>query len=457
VETHPGRSAELYLATEAEDAAVASAARLVAEIASVDVDPLEPAAGASDGGAKPGGEEARRTPAEKKKVTSTTVRVDSERLDQLMHLMGELVVQRTRLEAIAAGAGVPGLSQAVQDLARSSQALQAMVMQVRMIPVEAVFLRFPRLVRDISTKLGKKVELTLTGQDTELDRSVVEALGDPLVHLVRNALDHGLEPPEERLAAGKPETGAIEISARHAGGSVLIAVRDDGRGIDPARVAAVAVKRGVIAPQDAEAVDMPRAIELLFAPGFSTAEQTTDLSGRGVGMDAVRTMVRSLGGDVVLGSELGVGTTAQVRLPLTLAIISALLVEACDLPFALPLERVERTFQLDDHVVRSIAGRRMLVLRDEAVPLIDLAASLGHGAATRGTHAVLVQGGDRRFALLVDALVGQRELVTRPLPDEVGRGGGFSGGAVLSDGEIALVVDCDAIAATVRAPLAAVA
>jgi two-component system chemotaxis sensor kinase CheA len=284
--------------------------------------------------------------------TSATVRVDAVRLDQLMHFMGELVVHRTRVESLAQGAGVDGLAEAVGDLTRSSQALQALVMQVRMIEVDAVFMRFPRLVRDLSAKMGKQVELILTGRDTELDRTVVDALGDPLVHLVRNSLDHALEPPAEREAAGKPATGVLELSARQAGGNVIITVRDDGRGIDPARVARKAAERGIIGADEAASVDMARAIELLFAPGFSTAEQTSDISGRGVGMDAVRSTLRDLGGNVVMASEQGVGTTVQVRLPLTLAIMPALLVESQTVPFAIPLERVERTVNLAEQTVR---------------------------------------------------------------------------------------------------------
>ena len=248
----------------------------------------------------------------------------------------------------------------MQNLTRTSHALQSMVMQVRMIPVEAVFLRFPRLVRDLSTKMGKQVDLQLVGKDTELDRTVVDALGDPLVHLVRNALDHGLEAPEERQGAGKPATGTLEISAQHAGGNVVITVSDDGRGIDPRRVAVKAAERGLIAAEAVDAIDMPRAVELLFSAGFSTAEVTSDISGRGVGMDAVRAAIRGLGGEVLMTSELGQGTSAQIRLPLTLAIMAALIVEADGRPFAIPLDRIERTVRVADQAVRSVAGRRML-------------------------------------------------------------------------------------------------
>jgi two-component system chemotaxis sensor kinase CheA len=467
VESFDGRVVEAWLASEHEDEAVLTTVRAVPDVAeatAAEFDataaaPLaEPVAAeprpvvaeepvvaepiAAEAAPAPAAEAER--PAAHKKAAAT-VRVDAERLDQLMHAMGELVVHRTLVESLAANAEVPGLSQAMQELTRSSQALQAMVMQVRMIPVDAVFMRFPRLVRDLSSKLSKDVELQLVGKDTELDRTVVESLGDPLVHLIRNSLDHGLEPPEERVAAGKPTTGTLEISARHAGGNVVIEVRDDGRGIDPVKVGKRAVERGLITAEAAAALDGKGAAELLFLPGFSTAEVTSDISGRGVGMDAVRTMIRELGGEVTLTSELGQGTMAQIRLPLTLAIMAALLVEAGGQPFAIPLDRIERTLRLADQTVRSVAGQRMLVLRDGVLPLLDGAKALGGAPATDADHAVIVRGQDRRLALAVTRLVGQRELVTRPLPSDVADRAAVSGGAVLSDGRIALIVDCDAV------------
>ena len=380
------------------------------------------------------------------------MRVDAERLDQLMHHMGELVLHRTQVEALAAGADVPGLSQAMQNLTRSSHALQSMVMQVRMIPVEAVFLRFPRLVRDLSTKLGKQVELDLVGKDTELDRTVVDALGDPLVHLVRNSLDHGLEGPEERVAAGKPATGTLTISAEHAGGNVVITVADNGRGVDPAHVARKAAERGLIAPEAIDSIDSQRAIELLFSAGFSTSDVTSDISGRGVGMDAVRAAIRGLGGEVIMTSELGVGTSAQIRLPLTLAIMAALIVEADGRPFAIPLDRIERTVRMSDQAVRSVTGRRMLVLSDGVLPIVDASERYGGYLNADAEYAVVVRGGSDRFAMTVSKLVGQHELVTRPLPPEVADGAALSGAAVLSDGQIALIVDCDAV---VEVPISA--
>ncbi|MFL5963044.1 MAG: chemotaxis protein CheA [Gaiellaceae bacterium] len=448
LEGFDGNVVEVWIETNHETDAIVAAVRSVPDVAAATAEealPVEAVPEVATGG----GAHAKRG--------SSTVRVDAERLDQLMHLMGELVIHRTHVEALALQADVPGIAHAMQDLTRSSQALQAMVMQVRMVPVEAVFLRFPRLVRDLSTKLDKQVELVLTGKETELDRTVVDALGDPIVHLVRNSLDHGLEPEAERAAAGKPGQGTLEITARHAGGNVVIEVRDDGRGIDPQRVARKAAERGLISTDAVHTVDMKGAIELLFSAGFSTADVATDISGRGVGMDAVRTTIRELGGEVLLTSETGAGTTAQIRLPLTLAIMAALLVEAGGRPYAIQLDRVERTLRLADHTVRSVAGRQMLVQRDGVLPLVSAARALGYPETQAPTHAVIVRGSDQRLALAVDTLVGQRELVTRPLPSELGSATALSGGAVLSNGEIALIVDCDALAESTRGSIATLA
>jgi two-component system chemotaxis sensor kinase CheA len=448
VEAFDGRLVDVWLTAEVEPEALHAAMADVPDVAEVAV--IE-AAGAPTTPAvqtdlpeavEPEVEVVTSAPLAAARAAST-VRVDAERLDQLMHLMGELVVQRTQVEVLATQAQVPGLNQAMQDLTRCSHALQAIVMQVRMIPVEAVFLRFPRLVRDLSSKLGKQVELELVGQDTELDRTVVDALGDPIVHLVRNALDHGLEGPTEREAAGKAATGTVRISARHAGGNVVITVTDDGRGVDAQAVAALAVQRGLLTSEQAAAIDTPRAIELLFTPGFSTREKADDISGRGVGMDAVRAKVRELGGEVLLTSVPGQGTTAQIRLPLTLAIMSALLVRAGGRVYAIALDRVDRTVHLADHPVRSAAGQRMLVIGDAVLPLRDAATALGHAPEDECEFAVIVQSQERSVALAVSELIGQRELVTRPLPADVADLAPVSGAAVLADGEIALLVDCD--------------
>jgi two-component system chemotaxis sensor kinase CheA len=462
IEAFQGREIQAWIASDHDEDEIARSTTRVSDVATVTV--TEVPAGAPVAGA-PAGDNADAdadgtddapsqaaadrggpTAAAGASHSARTVRVDAERLDALMHLMGELVIHRTAVEALTANIERPELHHAVQNLTRSSQSLQSMVMQVRMIPVDVVFMRFPRLVRDLSTKLGKNVELQLLGRETELDRTVVDALGDPLVHLVRNSLDHGLEPPEERVAAGKDPQGTLTIAARHAGGSVVIEVRDNGHGIDPAVVARKAVEKGLIDADAAAGIDMRGALELLFTPGFSTAETTSDISGRGVGMDAVRAKIRELGGEVVLESTQGVGTCAQIRLPLTLAIVSGLQIDVAGAPFAIPIDRIERTVRLAEHSVSSVAGRRVLVLEDGVLPLLEGAAVFGREGVSDHELVVIVRGGDRRIGLAVDELVGQRELVTRPLPPIVAEGQPVSGGAVLADGQIALIVDCDALA-----------
>jgi two-component system chemotaxis sensor kinase CheA len=447
IELFDGRRIDVWIASDHEQDVVTATARGISEVATVEVGELDaeqlatqpapviaPEPQATPAAAGPGAPKATRT-----------VRVDAERLDSLMHLMGELVIHRTAVDALTAPLDIPGLQQAVQELTRSSQALQAMVMQVRMVPVDIVFLRFPRLVRDLASKTGKEVALELVGSDTELDRTVVDAIGDPLVHLVRNAVDHGLESPEDRAASGKPRNGTITLIASQAGGSVIIEVRDDGRGIDPTAIGRKAASLGLIDAQAARDIDPRTAIELLFAPGFSTSETTSDISGRGVGMDAVRAKIRQLGGEVVIDSAPGEGTTAQIRLPLTLAIVSALQVEVAGAPFAIPIDRIERTLRLSPETVRSAAGRRMLVLDDDVLPLVDGADAFHRAPSGDHQFAVIVRAQDRRLALTVDVLVGQRELVTRPLPPIVCEDQPISGGATLADARIALIVDCDAL------------
>jgi two-component system chemotaxis sensor kinase CheA len=448
LELFDGRQIDAWIATDHDQDSVGQAAGSVSEVATVEVAeldlsqiaaaPAEPQA-AAESASQP---ETAATGAHK---ATRTVRVDAGRLDSLMHLMGELVIHRTAVDALTTGLDVPGLHQAIQDLTRSSQALQAMVMQVRMIPVDIVFLRFPRLVRDLASKTGKEVKLELLGADTELDRTVVDAIGDPLVHLVRNAVDHGLESPEEREASGKPRHGTISLAASQAGGSVIIEVRDDGRGIDPAAIGRKAASLGLIDAPAASEIDVRAAIELLFAPGFTTSEITSDISGRGVGMDAVRAKIRQLGGEVLIDSTPGTGTSAQIRLPLTLAIVSALQVEVAGAPFAFPIDRIERTLRLSDGTVRSVAGRRMLVLDDDVLPLVHGDEMFRRSAEGEPQFVVIIRAHDRRLAVAVDDLVGQRELVTRPLPPIVADAQPVSGGATLADARIALIVDCDAL------------
>lgn len=377
----------------------------------------------------------------------STVRVEAERLDHLLHMMGELVVRRSRVEQLADETGRSDLQQAVDELTRASKTVQDLVMRVRMIPIDTAFARVPRLVRDLSRQLGKEVELELYGRDTELDRTAVDALVEPLMHLVRNAIDHGIEDPAQRAQAGKPASGKLVIDAHHEGGEVVISVGDDGSGIDTDAVLRTAVERGLATAEEAKLLTPDEAVEFLFQPGFSTAAEVSEISGRGVGMDAVRAAVRGFGGDVVLRSKPGQGTITQLRMPLTLAIMPALVVTAAGEPYAIQLDRVDRTYPIAEVNMRHATGRPVAVFDDRAVPVLDLAARFGRESG-EPRFMVTVQSADRQLALLVDGLIGRRELVTRPVPPRIRADLPVSGGAVLASGDIALIVDCEALART---------
>lgn len=370
-----------------------------------------------------------------------TVRVEAARLDTLLHMIGELVVRRSAVEQLAIENGDTRLVAAVGELTRASQSVQDMVMRVRMVPIDTAFARLPRLVRDLSHQLGKEVHLEIEGRDTELDRTAVDALVEPLMHLVRNAIDHGIEMPDVRKKAKKPEAGNLLIAARHEGGEVVIAITDDGAGIDTEAVVERARERGIIGSDD---LDHDQAIELLFTPGFSTRAEVTDVSGRGVGMDAVRSAVRGFGGDVSVRSDFGTGTTTELRMPLTLAILPALVVKAGGDSYALQLDRVDRTFKLDEVSLTTTVGQPVVIFDEGAMPVVNLAESFNRESAI-GTpqFMVTVRSADRQLALVVDEMVGRRELVTRPVPERIRRDSPVSGGAVLASGEIAFIVDCE--------------
>lgn len=373
-----------------------------------------------------------------------TVRVEASRLDTLLHMIGELVVRRSSVEQLAAENGDTALQAAVGELTRASQAVQDMVMRVRMVPIDTAFARLPRLVRDLAHQLGKHVDLQIEGRDTELDRTAVDALVEPLMHLVRNAIDHGIESPAARAESGKPDAGLLRIAARHEGGEVVIAITDDGAGIDTQKVLERARERGLVAVDAADRVDSEQAIEFLFMPGFSTAEQVSDVSGRGVGMDAVRAAVRGFGGDVRVFSELGKGTTTELRMPLTLAILPALVVRSSGDPYAIQLDRVDRTFKREEVQVTTTTGQPVAVFDDTAMPVVSLAEMFNRPSERETAQFMItVRSADRQLALLVDEMVGRRELVTRPVPDLVRRDSPVSGGAVLASGEIAFIVDCE--------------
>jgi two-component system, chemotaxis family, sensor kinase CheA len=447
-----------WLATAAGPDDVAAAVRRVSEVASCVTVPVETGGDSGSGGAAgacaagtsapPAERVGEGAPKSPPRSAASTVRVGTDRLDALMNLMGEMVIVRTRLAQLAASGDTDATRAAVEDLTRVTGDLQTLVMRVRMMPVEAVFMRFPRMVRDLAQALGKQVNLEVVGEDTELDRTLIDELGDPLVHMLRNAVDHGLEGPEERAAAGKDPTGTVVLEARHAGSSVVIEVRDDGRGMDPDALRASALRKGLIDAARAESMSDAEALELVLMPGFSTAETTTDISGRGVGMDAVRAGILSLGGSVEITSVPGRGTTFAVRLPLTLAIIGALLVRAADEVYAVPIEAIEEIVELPSSEVQSAGARPCMVLRDTIVPMIWLGERL-HVDGDRGDRdrldVVVVNTSSGRVGVVVDGLIGQQDIVIKKLPVYLGEVLGVAGATILGDGSVALIIDIGAL------------
>jgi len=389
------------------------------------------------------------------KAKISTIRVDHDKLDHLMNLIGELIINRNRFAMLARHLEEGGEQLDIQDvasnltettyaMARISDDLQDTIMKVRMMPVKTVFTRFPRLVRDLSRKSQKAVELITEGEETEMDKSVIEEIGDPLVHLLRNAVDHGLEPPEERLRLGKPETGRVWLRAYHAGNSVNIEVQDDGRGIDPQRMREVGVRKGIVTEEEAKNLDDQQAIELIFAPGFSGAEKVTDISGRGVGMDVVKTNIKNLKGSININTEIGKGTCFTLSLPLTLAIIDALMVTVSGQTYAIPLESVSETTKLDADILTEVNGRKAVTMRDEVLGIMELSEILELDPNLEEREqlpVVVIQDGNRRLGLIVDSLLERQEIVIKPLGAYLGDKEGISGATIMGDGSVVLILD----------------
>ena len=381
-----------------------------------------------------------------------TVRTSIERLDNLMNLVGELITDRNRLSEIrsdfSANYGgdnrVENLVQTATHIARITDQLQEEVMRIRLQPVASVLHKFPRMVRDLARQAGKQIDLVIRGEDTELDRSVIEKIDDPLIHILRNAVDHGLETPEARRAAAKPDRGVIIIAARHEESHFVLTVEDDGRGIDPDRVKASAVQKGLISEAEAAAMMRDEAIDLVFLSGLSTANEVSSLSGRGVGMDIVRTNIERLGGTVQVETWDGKGTRCQITLPLTLAIIPALLVRVGNAIQALPLGAVVETLRIDTHSIQKVHGHLAILLRDRVLPLIRMSEVFGMPASPNGKRfefVVAVRWGKLDMGLIVDSLLGEQEMVVKSLGRLVGDTPGVSGAAILGDGGVALIID----------------
>jgi two-component system, chemotaxis family, sensor kinase CheA len=405
--------------------------------------PLAPAAGSAKGTNGSGGNGAANGSAVRQQ---RSVRIDLRRLDNLMNLIGELVITRGRLVQITGGVDDPALAEAVGQTSRLVADLQDEIMTSRMVPVWQVFDRFPRLVRDAARSVGKPVEFTIEGKEVELDRSMLDEVGDPIVHLLRNAIDHGIEAPDTRRSQGKPEAGRLTLSATRDRSAVAIRVTDDGRGIDREKVLKRAHEHGLIDPSKAELTD-EELFRLISQAGFSTADQVTDLSGRGVGIDAVHNRVRSLGGSVDIRTAPGKGTTVTLRLPLTLAIVRSLLARVGDETYAIPMTHVSETVELHPQILHTLKGREVLMVREDVLPVIRLRQLLGFdGEAARGVEqVVVVEMAERRAALVVDALIGQQEIVVKQF-DGVQNGLLLFGGAtILGDGAPALIIDVSSL------------
>ncbi|MHB8761526.1 MAG: chemotaxis protein CheW [Coriobacteriia bacterium] len=457
VETVPGareiedeqfdRSFDVVLRTKSTSDAVRIAASAVTEVENVEVELLEsvPAPGESKGSGAPLGQQRRR---DVPKLSETqTVRISIGHLDTMVNLVGELVIVRSHLEAIASGAGRQDLSDALGVLERISADLQAEVMQTRMVPVGNIFNRFPRMVRDLAHDLGKDVTLEMDGLDIELDRTVLDEIGDPIVHLLRNSIDHGIEPPEERQRAGKPARGRIRLYAEREREQMRITVEDDGRGMDLDRIWRKACERGLVDRNARESYSDCDVFMLVCLPGFSTMEEATRISGRGVGMDVVKGKIEYLGGSITLASKPGMGTSTTLSLPLTLAIIQALLVADRGQVYAVPLGVVEEVLSEDEVGHTTVDGRPVVVLRDGTpVSLCRLDALCGHPPRDEREkapqdHLVLMRVGGSMRALAVESLIGRREIVIKPLSPLFRGIHGFGGATVLGDGRVALILD----------------
>lgn len=375
-----------------------------------------------------------------------TVRVDTKRLDAIVNLIGELVLSRNRLKTLRARLRDEELDRAVSTLDIATARLQSAVMRTRMQPVGKVFSRFPKVARDVARSLKKEVDLELVGAETELDRNLVEALADPLVHLVRNAIDHGVEMPDLREAQGKPRMGHVRLSAQQEGDYVSIEVRDDGAGIDPEKLRAKAREKGLIDPEAAARLSSEECLHLVFLPGFSTKQQVTDISGRGVGMDVVQSRIRELSGQIQIQSELGRGSRFLIRVPLTLAILPTLLVQAGEDVYALPLARVMEVLHAPRTSLGWFDGRAVLDRRSHTLPLVDLRQWLDvTPAASTLLTIVVLQAGEARFGLVVDQVRGREEVVIKPLPKALRGLRGYAGATLIGDGRMALILDVDGI------------
>lgn len=387
-----------------------------------------------------------------KPVANRSVRVDIEKLDVLMNLVSELIIAKNGLVSVSnqedSKTSMQSFNEQIEYLERITTNLHESVMKVRMVPIESVVNRFPRMIRDLSKKLGKEMELIMTGEDTELDRTVIDEIGDPLMHMLRNSADHGLESTIDRLKIGKPQVGTIQLNAYQDGNNVTIEVIDDGAGIDVEKVKASAVKKGHITEEQAEMLSEKEAIDLLFKPAFSTAEKISDVSGRGVGLDVVKNKIEGLGGDVEVSTKLGEGTKFTVRLPLTLAIIQALMVEVSDEKYAIPLNSIVTIEDVMVSDIKYVQQKEVINLRGTVIPIVRLDEMLDcppREEEPENLVVVIVKKGDKQTGLVIDNLLGQQEIVIKPLGKYINIHKMISGATILGDGEVALIIDSNSL------------
>ncbi|MDT6918153.1 chemotaxis protein CheA [Pseudomonas atacamensis] len=429
------------VATPAAKAPAAAAAPKPAAKPEPKAEAPKPAAAAAPAAARAPAAAPAEKPASE---AETTVRVDTARLDEIMNMVGELVLVRNRLVRLGLNSGDEAMSKAVSNLDVVTADLQTAVMKTRMQPIKKVFGRFPRLVRDLARQLKKEINLELVGEETDLDKNLVEALADPLVHLVRNAVDHGIESPEEREASGKARGGRVVLAAEQEGDHILLSISDDGKGMDPNVLRSIAVKRGVMDKDAADRLSDTECYNLIFAPGFSTKTEISDVSGRGVGMDVVKTKISQLNGSINIYSTKGQGSKIVIKVPLTLAIMPTLMVMLGNQAFAFPLVNVNEIFHLDLSTTNVVDGQEVVIVRDKALPLFYLKRWLVSSAAheeQREGHVVILSVGTQRIGFVVDQLVGQEEVVIKPLGKMLQGTPGMSGATITGDGRIALILD----------------
>lgn len=468
-----GLTFSLVLITREDADVVASVAKATSEIAAVEVEPVTgetattgEAKTAAPGKAAAAEKEAGRATGETRATGNTragqTVRVDVQRLDNLLNLVGELVIDRTRLAEVEANlrgkmsgqTDLETLEEISVHIGRITGELQEEIMKARMFPIEQVFNRFPRMVRDLAQKAGKEVDFLIEGRETELDRTVIEEIGDPLIHLLRNAIDHGIEPPEERERLGKPRRGTVALKAYHQENQIIITVSDDGQGMDAQLIRQQAVARGLISAEQAARMSERESLNLVFLPGFSTAENVTDVSGRGVGMDIVRSHLEKINGTIEIATAPGRGTTFTIKLPLTLAINRSLLVKVAGLILAFPLGNVVEIIEVARDQIQYVHRQEVALVRGEVLPLFSLADTLGLAGRQEEERerlpVVVAAVSERRVGFIVDTLIGEQEIVIKALGGYVGNIPGLAGATIMGDGSVALILDVRGLLAQVN-------